>query len=85
MKTQPNFLSMLKQTKKRSIFANVNLLKEFYSTLLPKVIMIESENTPQDRDGLPPFVKNWPQLYAMLIGTLVLLIVLFYLFMTHFQ
>jgi len=76
---------MLKQSKKRSIFANVNLLKEFYSTLLPKVIMIESENTPQDRDGLPPFVKHWPQLYAMLIGTLILLIVLFYLFMTHFQ
>jgi len=47
--------------------------------------MIENENIQQDRDGLPPFVKNWPQLYALLIGTLVLLIVLFYLFMTHFQ
>ncbi|WP_221391306.1 hypothetical protein [Dyadobacter sp. NIV53] len=47
--------------------------------------MNESDQTPQDRDGLPPFVKSWPQLYAMLIGTLILLIFLFYLFMTHFQ
>ncbi|SKC18877.1 hypothetical protein [Dyadobacter psychrophilus] len=38
-----------------------------------------------DRDGLPPFVSSWKQLYQLLIGTLVLLIVLFYLFMTHFQ
>ncbi|HEV7349905.1 hypothetical protein [Telluribacter sp.] len=36
-------------------------------------------------DGLPPFVKTWPQLYTIVIATLVLMIVLFYLFMTHFQ
>ncbi|WP_165940171.1 hypothetical protein [Dyadobacter psychrotolerans] len=47
--------------------------------------MNENENTPQDRDGLPPFVKNWPQLYGLLLGTLVVLIVFFYLFMKHFQ
>jgi hypothetical protein len=39
----------------------------------------------EDRDGLPPFVNSWKQLYGLLIGTLVLLIALFYLFMTHFQ
>jgi len=49
-----------------------------------------NENSPhdqvqQDRDGLPPFVSSWKQLYQLLIGTLILLIVLFYLFMTHFQ
>ncbi|WP_169720083.1 hypothetical protein [Dyadobacter alkalitolerans] len=52
-----------------------------------------NENSPQDgdskklvdRDGLPPFVKSWKQLYQLLIGTLILLIVLFYLFMKHFQ
>jgi uncharacterized protein YpmS len=40
---------------------------------------------PQDRDGLPPFVNSWKQLYILLIGTLLLLIVLFYSFMIHFQ
>jgi hypothetical protein len=44
-----------------------------------------NENTPQDRDGLPPFVSSWKQLYAVLIGALALQIVLFYLFMTYFQ
>jgi hypothetical protein len=47
--------------------------------------MNENEDNFQDRDGLPPFVKNWPQLYALLLATLVLLIILFYLFMNHFQ
>jgi hypothetical protein len=40
---------------------------------------------PSRTDGLPPFVKTWPQLYALVIGTLLVLIVLFYLFMIHFQ
>ncbi|MCF0063849.1 hypothetical protein MUK70_00720 [Dyadobacter chenwenxiniae] len=43
------------------------------------------DRVPQDRDGLPPFVSSWKRLYQLLIGTLILLIVLFYLFMTHFQ
>ncbi|WP_171037804.1 hypothetical protein [Dyadobacter luticola] len=47
--------------------------------------MINPENSAQDRDGLPPFVSSWKQLYILMIGTLILLIVLFYLFMTHFQ
>ncbi|WP_177196943.1 hypothetical protein [Dyadobacter koreensis] len=36
-------------------------------------------------DGLPPFVSSWQQLYTLLIATLVILIALFYLFMTHFE
>jgi hypothetical protein len=47
--------------------------------------MIKKELTPAERDGLPPFVHSWPQLYAIMIATLVLLITVFYLFMIHFQ
>ena len=47
--------------------------------------MIIKEDSSQDRDGLPPFVNSWKQLYILLIGMLALQIVLFYLFMTHFQ
>ena len=47
--------------------------------------MIINDNSSQDRDGLPPFVNSWKQLYILLIGMLALQIVLFYLFMTHFQ
>ncbi|HEV7381822.1 MAG TPA: hypothetical protein VGN64_18625 [Dyadobacter sp.] len=47
--------------------------------------MDEKANEPQDRDGLPPFVRNWRQLYLLLIGTLIFLIVFFYLFMIRFQ
>ncbi|MCF2487347.1 hypothetical protein [Dyadobacter sp. CY347] len=43
------------------------------------------DGVANDRDGLPPFVRSWKQLYQLLIGTLILLIVLFYLFMKHFQ
>ncbi|WP_439557370.1 hypothetical protein [Dyadobacter sp.] len=41
------------------------------------------ENNP--RDGLPPFVNSWRQLYIVMIATLAVLILLFYLFMRHFQ
>jgi len=47
--------------------------------------MTTKANNPQDRDGLPPFVNSWKQLYMLLIGTLIALIVFFYVFMTHFQ
>lgn len=51
--------------------------------------MINKDNSQDrvanDRDGLPPFVSSWKQLYAVLIGALALQIVLFYVFMTHFQ
>jgi len=47
--------------------------------------MIIKENSPGDRDGLPPFVSSWKQLYLLMLGALVAQIVLFYLFMSHFQ
>jgi hypothetical protein len=56
------------------------------SIINPKpVSMDKKELTPADRDGLPPFVNTWSQLYAILIVTLVALISVFYLFMIHFQ
>ncbi len=53
----------------------------------------EAERSPADRrpaeprpnEGLPPFVKTWRQLYAIIVGVLLLLIVLFYAFMINFQ
>ena len=36
-------------------------------------------------DGLPPFVKTWRQMYAFVIGTLVSVILLLYLFMQYFK
>jgi hypothetical protein len=38
-----------------------------------------------ETEGLPPFVKTWRQMYIIITGVLVLLIVLFYAFMIHFQ
>ncbi len=32
----------------------------------------------------PPILKTWKNLYAIVIGTLVVLIVLFYFFTNHF-
>lgn len=43
----------------------------------------EAERRPNE--GLPPFVKTWRQMYAIITGVLLLLIVLFYVFMIHFQ
>lgn len=42
-----------------------------------------AENSPNE--GLPPFVKTWRRMYAIIIGVLLLLIVLFYAFMINFQ
>ncbi|WP_262889942.1 hypothetical protein [Spirosoma taeanense] len=36
-----------------------------------------SETPPE----LPPFVRSWPQLYAIVIGCLVVEIILFYVLM----
>lgn len=36
---------------------------------------------PQTPTGLPPFVRSWPQLYAIVIGSLVAEIALFYALM----
>ena len=38
-----------------------------------------------ETEGLPPFVSTWRQMYTIVIGTLILMIVLFYAFMIHFQ
>ena len=38
-----------------------------------------------ETEGLPPFVKTWRQMYFIITGVLLLLIVLFYAFMIHFQ
>lgn len=46
----------------------------------------ESSPTPENEcEGLPPFVKSWSQMYAIVIGTLVLLIALFYAMMQYFD
>lgn len=47
--------------------------------------MSQIENDPRERDGLPPFVRSWNQLYISMIATLVMLIVVFYLIMARFQ
>lgn len=40
--------------------------------------------TPEnENEGLPPFIKSWPQMYRLVIGTLFALIVLFYLMMRY--
>ena len=38
-----------------------------------------------ETEGLPPCVKTWRQMYLIITGVLLLLIVLFYAFMIHFQ
>ncbi len=38
-----------------------------------------------DTDDLPPFVHSWPQLYAIVIGGLLLEIILFYGIMVWFS
>ncbi len=44
------------------------------------------QNSPENsRDGLPPFIRNWPQMYGVVIGTLFVLILLFYLMMRYFS
>lgn len=40
---------------------------------------------PSPNEGLPPFVKTWRQMYVIIVGVLLLLIVLFYAFMINFQ
>jgi len=38
-----------------------------------------------EQEGLPPFIKNWPQMYAIVIGTLFVLMLLFYAMMRYFS
>ena len=39
----------------------------------------------QHDHDLPPFVKSWKQFYKLLIGWLVLLILVFYIFTIYFK
>ena len=50
--------------------------------------MSDNQKTPQDEDpkaGLPPFVKSWGQLYALVLLELIGLIGLFYWFTKTFE
>ena len=43
-------------------------------------------NSPENEcEGLPSFIKNWNQMYFIVIGTLLVLIVLFYAMMRYFE
>jgi hypothetical protein len=37
------------------------------------------------QDGLPPFIKSWPQMYALVIGFLVATMLFFYWLMQTFN
>jgi hypothetical protein len=39
----------------------------------------------EEKDEKPPFLKTWRNVYALVIGTLVVLIILFYLFTKYFE
>lgn len=44
-----------------------------------------TDNQPENpNEGLPPFIKSWPQMYAIVIGTLFVLMFLFYVMMRYF-
>ncbi|WP_461140818.1 hypothetical protein [Spirosoma pomorum] len=36
---------------------------------------------PDQPNDLPPFVRSWPQLYAIVVGALVVEMILFYVLM----
>ncbi|WP_372849718.1 hypothetical protein [Pedobacter sp.] len=46
--------------------------------------MIEKEPIDEKEQDLPPFVKTWKQFYRLLIGWLILLIIIFYVFTVYF-
>lgn len=43
------------------------------------------QETDQQGQELPPFVKTWKQFYRLLIGWLVFLILIFYAFTKYFE
>lgn len=43
---------------------------------------MEQQKPEQD---LPPFVKSWKQFYRLLVGWLLLLILLFFIFTVYFR
>ncbi len=46
--------------------------------------MMETQQ-PNETEGLPPFIKTWRQMYAITVGTLLVLMVLFYVLMKYFE
>jgi len=47
--------------------------------------MIDQTPPPNPEDQKPPFFKTWARLYWFVIGNLVVLILLFYLFTKAYQ
>jgi hypothetical protein len=43
------------------------------------------ENNIVDEESPPPFLKTWNNLYTLVLGNLVVLIVLFYIFTKVFE
>lgn len=39
----------------------------------------------EEKDEKPPFLNTWGNVYVLVVGTLVVLIILFYLFTKHFE
>jgi hypothetical protein len=39
----------------------------------------------EENNEKPPFLNSWRNVYALVIGTLVVLMILFYLFTKHFE
>lgn len=47
---------------------------------------IHMTKSNEDRDfSAPPFFKSWKSIYYIVIGNLIMMILLFYLFTTSFQ
>lgn len=46
--------------------------------------MMDSQQ-PNETEGLPPFIKSWRQMYRIVIGTLLVLMALFYVMMKYFE
>lgn len=42
-------------------------------------------NKPQEKEENPPILGTWRNVYALVIGTLVVLMFLFYLFTQHYK
>ena len=59
-----------------------NLFTHILNLLKNKAMPLTSPENEQE--GLPPFIKSWPQMYAIVIGTLFVLMVMFYAMMRYF-
>lgn len=44
-----------------------------------------TEETKVAEEGKPPFFSSWPKVYSFVMGTLAVLILLFYLFTEHYK